>query len=49
MPQVMNVDAGQPGRFLCLAPLTGEVASPQLSTFGAGEDELVVSGAGELL
>jgi hypothetical protein len=49
MPKVVNVDAGQPGRFQRLAPLTGEVASPQLGTRGAGEDELVISGAGELV
>ena len=28
MSQVVNMDAGQPGRFQRLAPLTGEVASP---------------------
>jgi hypothetical protein len=49
MPQAINMDAGHPGRFQRLAPLTGEVASPQLGTVGAGEDELVVGCAGELL
>ena len=37
VPQVMNVDAGHAGRFQCLAPLTGEVATPKVEIKQEGE------------
>ena len=39
MPQVVKVNADQPGRFQRLAPLTAEVAAPELGTLRARPED----------